>query len=167
MNFTLNRILISFALGFVLAALTTELAYFFLKKENRAPTVVEILIPSGTAEKIRQGQGGQLGIPDDMQFVVGDTIKVINEDSENHILGPLWIPTGSSASLTLEAEQHLVYECTFQPDNYFGLTVQEPVTWRTRVYGIFFAGFPLSMIFAVYSGLIPSGKKKETNDRPA
>lgn len=162
MKFTLNRILISFVLGFAIAALTTELAYFFLKKENRAPTVVEILIPAGTAEKIREGLGSQLDIPDNMQFVVGDTIKVINQDDENHILGPLWIPAESSASLKLEAEQHLAYECSFQPDNYFGLTVQEPVTWRTRVYGIFFAGFPLSMIFVVYSGLIPFGRKKET-----
>ena len=129
MNFSLKRILFSFVLGFALAAITTETAYFFLKRENRPPEVVEIHIPAGTAEKIRQGNGGQLGIPDEMTFVVGDTIKVINDDSENHILGPLWIPAGSSASLKLESEQHLAYECTFQPDNYFGLNVQEPVTW--------------------------------------
>lgn len=162
MKLTLNRILISFIFGFAIAALTTEVAYFFLKKENREPKVVEIIIPSGTAEKIRQGQGGQLGIPESMTFVVGDTIRVVNQDGENHILGPLWIPAGSSASLKLEAEQHLAYECTFQQDNYFGLTVQEPVTWKTRAFGIFFAGFPLSVIFSVYSGLIPTGKKKES-----
>lgn len=161
MNFSVGRILISFVLGFALAALTTELAYVFLKRENRPPEVVEIVIPDGTAEQIRQGGGGQLGIPESMQFVVGDTIKVVNNDNENHILGPLWIPAGSSASLKLEAEQHLAYECTFQPDNYFGLDVREPVTWSTRAWGIFLAGFPLSMIFAIYSGLIPA-KKKET-----
>lgn len=161
MNFSIGRILISLALGFGLAALTTELAYVFLQRENRPPKVVEIVIPAGTAEQIRQGGGGQLGVPESMQFVVGDTIKVVNNDSENHILGPLWIPAGSSASLKLESEQHLAYECTFQPDKYFGLDVREPVTWSTRVWGIFLAGFPLSMIFAIYSGLIPA-KKKET-----
>lgn len=161
MNFSIGRILISLLLGFGLAALTTELAYVFLQRENRPPKVVEIVIPAGTAEQIRQGGGGQLGVPESMQFVVGDTIKVVNNDSENHILGPLWIPAGSSASLKLESEQHLAYECTFQPDKYFGLDVREPVTWSTRVWGIFLAGFPLSMIFAIYSGLIPA-KKKET-----
>lgn len=160
MNFSIGRILISFVLGFALAAVTTELAYVFLKRENRPPKVVEIVIPDGTAEQIRQGEGGQLGIPESMQFVVGDTIKVVNNDSENHILGPLWIPAGSSASLKLEAEQHLAYECTFQPDNYFGLDVREPVTWGTRAWGIFLAGFPLAMIFAIYSGLIPAKKKE-------
>lgn len=162
MKFTLKRVLLSFVFGFALAALTTELAYFFLKKENRPPTIVEISIPAGTAEKIRQGQDNDLNLPEDMHFVVGDTIKVINQDTENHILGPLWIPAGSSASLKLESEQHLAFECSFEADNYFGLTVQEPVTWGTRLYGIFFAGFPLSMIFVVYSGLIPAGKKKAT-----
>ncbi|MCQ3935933.1 MAG: hypothetical protein DPW18_02680 [Chloroflexi bacterium] len=162
MNFTLKRILVSFVLGLALGALTTELAYFFLKRENREPAVVEILIPPGTAEKIRRGEGEQLDLPDTMQFVVGDTIKVINEDSENHNLGPLWIPAGSSASLKLDSEENLAYECSFQADNYFGLTVREPVTWRTRLFGIFLAGFPLSMIFVIYSGLIPGGRKKET-----
>lgn len=162
MNFTWKRILISFVLGFAIAAVTTEFAYFLFKRENREPMIVEIVIPPGTAEQVRQGNKGQLEIPDDMSFVVGDTLKVINHDSENHMLGPLWIPAGSSASLALEAEQNLIYECSFQPENYFGLNVREPVTWRTRVSGISFAGLPLSVVFAVYSGLIPAGKKKKT-----
>jgi hypothetical protein len=161
MNFTWKRILLSFALGFAIAGATTEFAYFLFKRENREPMVVEIVIPPGAAEQIRNGSGGQLGIPKDMNFVVGDTLKVVNRDSENHTLGPLWIPAGSSASMKLEAEEQLLYECTFQPENYFGLNVREPVTWRTRVSGIFFAGFPLSVLFAVYSGLIPSSKKKK------
>lgn len=161
MNFTWKRILLSFVLGFAAAALSAEFAYFLFKRENREPMIVEIVIPSGTAEEIRQGNAAELGIPKDMNFVVGDILKVVNQDSENHVLGPLWIPPGSSASMKLEAEESLLYECSFQPENYFGLTVREPVTWRTRISGIFFAGFPLSMMFAVYSGLIPGRKKKE------
>lgn len=161
MTFTWRRILLSFVLGFISAAATTEFAYFLFKRENREPMVVEIVIPPGTAEEIRQGNLAELGIPKDMNFVVGDILTVVNQDSENHVLGPLWIPPGSSASMKLEAEESLLYECSFQPENYFGLTVREPVTWRTRISGIFFAGFPLSMMFAVYSGLIPARKKKE------
>jgi len=161
MNFTWKRILLSFALGLISAAATTELAYFLFKRENREPMIVEIIIPSGTAEEIRQGDIAELEIPKDMNFVVGDILKVVNQDSENHILGPLWIPAGVSASMKLDAEESLLYECSFQPENYFGLTVREPVTWRTRLSGIFFAGFPLSVMFAVYSGLIPARNKKE------
>lgn len=160
MNFSVKRVLLSFLLGLVLAAITTELSYALLKKENREPMVVEMTIPAGTAEMIRAGEA-PLEIPKDMRFVVGDTLKVINQDSENHQLGPLWIPANSSASQKLETEENMVVECTFQAGNYMGITVQEPVTWRTRISGIFFAGFPLGMMFAVYSGLVGGNKKKE------
>ena len=96
--------------------------------------------------------------------MVGDTLKVINQDSENHKLGPLWIPANSSATQQLGTEENLIVECSFQASNYIGFTVQEPVTWRTRLSGMFFAGFPLSMIFAVYGGLVGSQKKKEKNE---
>lgn len=166
MNFSFKRILIAFLLGIAVAAVTTELSYFFLKKENRAPGVIELVIPAGTAELIRSGESPPQ-IPKDMRFVVGDTLQVVNRDSENHQLGPLWIPANSSASQKLETEENMVVECTFQAGSYMGITVQEPVTWRTRISGIFFAGFPLGMMFAVYSGLIGSDKKKETKERVA
>lgn len=159
MNFNPTRIIFAFALGVAFGALMTELAYLSLKKENREPTLIELVIPAGTAELIRQG-GIPLEIPRDMRFVVGDTLKVINQDNENHQLGPLYIPAQSSASLKLDAEENMVFECSFQVGNYLGITVQEPVTWRTRISGYFFSGFPLGMIFAVYSGLIVSKKKK-------
>lgn len=166
MNFTFKRIALSFLLGLTLAAITTELAYFFLKKENREPGIVELVIQAGTGESLRAGET-PLDIPRDMRFVVGDTLTVINQDNENHQLGPLWIPANSSASLKLETEENLVVECSFQTGSYMGITVQEPVTWRTRVSGIFFAGFPLGMMFAVYSGLIGTQKKKAGNERPS
>lgn len=164
MNFSVRRILISFLLGLVLAAITTELAYFLLKKENREPGVIEMVIPAGTAELIRAGEVPP-EIPRDMRFVVGDTLKVINQDNENHQLGPLWIPANSSATQKLETEENMIVDCSFQAGSSMGITVQEPVTWRTRISGIFFAGFPLGMMFAVYSGLIGSDKKKEKKER--
>ena len=164
MNFSVRRVIISFLLGIAVAAITTELAYFLLKKENREPGVIEMVIPAGTAELIRAGEAPP-EIPKDMRFVVGDTLKIINQDNENHQLGPLWIPANSSASQKLTTEENMVVECTFQAGSYMGITVQEPVTWRTRISGIFFAGFPLGMMFAVYSGLIGPDKIKENKER--
>jgi hypothetical protein len=161
MNFTAKRIFISFLLGLGLAAISTELSYFFLKKENREPGVIELVIPAGTGELVRAGEAPP-NIPRDMRFVVGDTLTVVNQDGESHQLGPLWIPANSSASQKLETEENLMVECTFQAGSYMGITVQEPVTWRTRISGIFFAGFPLGAMFAVYSGLIGTQKKKVT-----
>ncbi len=61
----------------------------------------------------------------------------------------------------------MIFECSFQTGNYLGITVQEPVTWRTRISGIFFAGFPLGAMFAVYSGLVGPQQKKEKDEAAA
>jgi hypothetical protein len=96
-----------------------------------------------------------------MSFVIGDTLVVINQDNVDHQLGPMWVPAGTSASMNLATEESFSLECSFQPTRYFGLDVHPPVTLGTRISGIVFAGFPLSALFAVYSLLIKTDKKKK------
>ena len=156
----IKRIIISITLGILLAAIFTEVSYRILKRENRAPERIELIIPAGTADEIAKGLVPPT-IPEDMTFVVGDTLVVVNQDSMDHRLGPLWIPSGTSASLNLDTEQNYAFECSFQPTKVFGLDVHEPVTPITRLTGILFAGFPLGALFAVYSILLASDKKKE------
>lgn len=160
MNFSIKRITLSFLLGLALGAAMTEASYFLLKKENREPGVIELVIPAGTGGLIRAGETPP-DIPKDMRFVVGDTLKVINEDGESHQLGPLWIPANATATLKMETEENYMYECSFQTGSYMGVTIMEPVTWRTRIYGVTFAGFPLGAMFAVYGGLV-GGRKRKT-----
>jgi hypothetical protein len=155
-----KRVVISMLLGILLAGITTEAAYQLLKRENREPQRIELVIPAGTGARVEQGQAPP-GIPDSMAFVVGDTLVIINQDSVDHQLGPLWIPAGSSASMTLDTAERFAYECSFQPTKYLGVDVNPPVTWGTRLQGIFFAGLPMGALFAVYSMLI-SPRKKET-----
>ena len=159
----IKRIVISMLLGVVLAAITTEASYQVLKRENREPQRVELVIPAGTAQSIAHGETPP-SIPDDMTFVVGDTFVVINQDEVDHQLGPLWIPAGTSASLNLDTEENYVLECSFQSTKIFGLDVLQPVTFGTRLTGILFAGFPLGALFAVYSILLVPEKKKETDE---
>ncbi len=154
-----KRIVLSVLLGLTLAVLTTEISYRLLRRENRAPKRIELVIPPGSAERVARGEAPP-DIPEELTFVVGDTLVVVNQDSASHQLGPLWIPAGSAASLTLESEQNYAMECSFQPSRIFGLDVREPVTLATRLTGIFFAGLPLSALFAVYSLVIGSGKGK-------
>ena len=158
---TLKRIVISMLLGVLLAAITTEIAYQLLKRENREPQRIELVIPAGTAEDIAKGEA-PLSIPEDMNFVVGDTLVVVNRDNVDHQLGPLWIPAGTSASLFLDSEQKYSMECSFQPARVFDIDVLQPVTLGTRLTGILFAGFPLGALFAVYSTLIGKDTKKKT-----
>ncbi len=157
MSTILKRITLSFLIGFTIAALTTEISYRLQRRENREAKRIEIVIPAGTAEKVAKGQKPP-EIPQEMQFVLGDVLVVINQDTVPHQLGTLWVPPGHSASLVLGNVENLALECSFQPTRYFGLDVREPVTWRTRLSGILFAGIPLGGLFAVYGILL--GKSK-------
>ena len=137
-----------------------EVAYQLLKRENREPQRVELVIPAGTADKVADGETPP-GIPEDMTFVVGDTFVVVNQDNVDHQLGPLWIPSGTSASLNLDTEENYVLDCSFQTTSIFGLDVRQPVTLGTRITGMLFAGFPLGALFAVYSILLTKDKKEK------
>jgi len=158
-NQTIKRIIYSLLLGLLLGAVISEIPFLFLQETARPPEQITLVIPNGTAEQVERGEQPPT-IPENMVFVVGDTLTVKNEDSVDHKLGPLWIPKNSSAQLSLDQEESLAYECSFQPGKYLGLDVQEPLTIGTRVYGIIYAGLPLGVLIALYSLVMPSKKKE-------
>lgn len=148
------RLLISMVLGFLIAVLVNEFSFVFLKSEaGRGPARIELVIPAGTAAKVAVGKSDAT-LPDKMVFVQGDTLVVINQDSADHHLGALFIPSNTSASLILNQAASLTYACSFEPTQYFGLDVREPVTVDTRIYGLIISGLPLGIIFYLYSILV-------------
>ena len=153
------RIIISILIGLLLGTAINEVSFLFLRDTARAPKVIELVIPKGTAEEVARGETPPT-IPDSMIFVVGDTLLVKNNDTANHQLGPLWIPAGSSASLSLNDAQSYTYSCSFQPGQYFGIDVHEALTLGTRLYGILYTGLPLGIVIASYSLIMPVKKKK-------
>jgi hypothetical protein len=154
----IKRILISLVIGLVIGIAINEITFMFLRQTARPPKVIELIIPNGTAARVARGETPPT-IPDSMTFVVGDTLVVKNDDSANHELGPLWIPAGSSASLSLDAVQSYAYACSFQPGKYFGLDVHEPLTLTIRLYGILFSSIPSGALIALYSLIMPVKKK--------
>jgi len=138
-------------------------AFYRLQKESheRAPQQVELLIPSGTAERVSRGETVP-SIPEEMVFIVGDVLVVKNEDTVNHQLGPLWIPANSSASLALDNANRYVESCSFQPTQYLGLDVRQATTLGTRLQALIVAG-PGTIIFLfIYSlALFPLDKEKK------
>lgn len=154
-SFVIRRVLISLAIGLVIGAAVSEIPFIFLRETARPPQVIEILIPNGTAERVARGEVPPT-IPTSMIFVTGDTLVVKNEDISDHQLGPLWIPAGTSASLSLNIVESYAYTCSFQPTKYIDLDVREPLTIGTRIYGILFAGLPLGGLLALYSIVMPS-----------
>ena len=150
----LLRMSLFLVIGLVFGLFVSEASFAFLKSEaGRAPSRIELVIPAGTAEKIARGETEE-SLPLNMVFVSGDVLVVRNEDSEPHSLGPLLIPAGSSASLNLDQADNLAMSCSFQPSQYMGLDVREPVTFATRLYGLFFAGVPLGVMLGLYSFVV-------------
>jgi hypothetical protein len=149
-------------IGVLIAVAINEVSFLFLKSEaGRAPGRIELVIPAGTAGKIARGEA-ETTIPDDLVLVTGDVLVVKNEDSVTHTLGPLFIPAGSSASLNLDQAENLAMSCSFQPGQYMGLNVKEPVDWGTRAFALFLSGVPLGLLLALYSFLVWPIQKNET-----
>ncbi|HEX9386694.1 MAG TPA: hypothetical protein VF918_10285 [Anaerolineales bacterium] len=158
-NFVIKRILLAIGLGLLGGVLISEVPFLFLRDTARMPREIVLTIPAGTADQVARGEQPP-SIPQNMMFVVGDRLLVKNDDSVDHKLGPLWIPANSSAQLLLDQEESFAYECSFQPGNYFGLDVREPLTTGTRIYGIIYVALPLSILIALYSFILPSKKKE-------
>ena len=146
-----RRFTFSMLAGLLFGVGISELTFYFLNTgETRPPQVVELNIPAGTAGRVALGQSDP-ALPSDMFFVVGDTLMVNNLDSVVHQLGPLFIPSGSSASLKLDTEQDYAFACSFTPSKYIGLNVRPPLTLVTRILGILEAGLPMGILIALYS----------------
>ncbi len=153
-RFVALRLFLSMVLGFLIAVGVNEFSFLFLKSEaGRGPERIELVIPAGTAAKVALGEA-EPTLPEKMVFVQGDTLVVINQDSVDHRLGALFIPSNTSASLILSQAASLTYACSFEPTQYFGLDVREPVTLDTRIYGLIISGLPLGIIFYIYSILV-------------
>jgi len=157
-NTILKRILVSLLVGLLLGLAINEFTFYFLKETARPPQEIVLTIPAGTAEQVARGEQPP-SIPENMVFVVGDMLIVQNEDIVDHKLGPLWIPANTSASLSLDQEESLAFECSFQPGKYFGLDVREALTTSTRLFGILYSGLPMALLIALYSLAMPVKKK--------
>jgi len=145
----LTRTMISLLVGILIAGIISELSYQLIgDKTSRAAKVVELVIPAGTGAKVALGESV---MPKEQNFVVGDTLVVNNQDTVAHVLGPVFIPAGSSASLKLARLENISYTCSFQPTKVFGLNVNEALTIDTRIQGILLSGLPMGFLLALYS----------------
>jgi hypothetical protein len=153
---------ISLFIGILIVGIMTEASYRFqTRSQDRDRKNITLVIPNGTADLVKSGEASP-EIPKDMVFVVGDVLTVINKDHADHQLGPLFIPQGTSATLTFNRVENLTYACTFRTDKYLGLEVKAPLTLYTRLMGILSAGIPLGTLIALYVVFaIQPGLKKE------
>jgi len=154
----LKRVVVSLALGLLIGIAITEIPIILQHESARGPKEIVLTIPDGTAEQVARGEQPP-SIPQNMAFVVGDTLVVNNEDSVDHKLGPLWIPAHASARMKFNQRDNLSYECSFQSGNYLGLEIDDPLTIATHLVGIFGTGVPLAVLMALYSLVLPVKKE--------
>jgi hypothetical protein len=140
------------AMAFVL--IVNEVFFLLQKDKNdRAPQTMQLVIPEGTSELVKKGHAAPT-IPEEMVFVVGDVLEVVNEDSVDHQLGPIWVPPGTTGSLMLEDANKYAYSCSFAPSRYLGIDVREATTIGTRLVALFFATPPMAIFLFIYSLLV-------------
>lgn len=150
----LVRLVIVAVVSLLFVTLFNEGAYLIQREDyDRAPTVIQLVVPSGTAARVSAGEPVP-SIPEDMVFVVGDTLEVKNEDIEVHQLGPLTVPPGATARLVMEKADKYAYSCSFQPSRYLGLDVRQATTFMTRLTALLIATPTTAAFLFIYSLLV-------------
>ena len=156
----LLRLGLILGLSIVFVAIFNE-AVFLLQKDphDRAPQTIELVIPKGTAARVEAGEDDPT-IPEEMVFVLGDTLLVRNDDTTSHQLGPIWVPAGASASLAMGEPAKLAYSCSFSTTRYLNLDVRQPTTLGTRITALLLAAPTMAALIYIYSLLVfPLGGK--------
>lgn len=150
----ITRLIVVLAISIAAALLINEGAYLIQRdKTDRPPQTVELVIPAGTAERVAQGEAAP-GIPEKMTFIVGDVLEVKNEDSVDHQLGPVWVPSGSTGKIVLKDANRYAYSCSFVPSRYLGLDVREGTVFSDRILGLALAAPTIAVLVFIYSLLI-------------
>jgi hypothetical protein len=145
------RFVIVLVVSLVLVGAFNELMHLLQREEyDRAPKVIQLVVPAGSAERIAAGETIP-SIPEEMIFVVGDTLEVLNEDSAVHQLGPLTVPPGATARMVMEQADKYAYSCSFQPSRYLGLDVRQATTLSTRLTGLIVATPATVAFLFIYS----------------
>lgn len=147
----LRRLGIILGVSIIVSAIINEAA-FRLQPGNvdRNAMTIELVIPAGTAEKVAAGEAVP-AIPEEMVFVLGDVLVVRNEDVETHVLGPLLVPPGTSASMSMDQAENIALDCSFQASSYLGVEVKAPTTLKTRLLALSFAAPPTTVVLFLYS----------------
>lgn len=162
------RMAIGIAIGCAFGWVLSSFGSFFVTEVDtgtRDPEQVTLIIPYGTADNLAAGAPVR-EIPANLRFVQGDVLVVKNEDKVAHQMGPLFVPSNSSAALSLDEATIYSYQCSFEPSRNIGLTVLPRVTAGTRANAILAIGLPTGMMLAVYSYMLDGKKKKKELPQP-
>jgi len=160
------RLFISLIVCLIFGFLVSEASFQVLTNgEVDSKDEISITIPLGTADRIRNGFSVP-SIPENIVFYEGDRIVVNNEDSENHQLGPIWVPPNSQGVLNLQNSDNYSLTCTFQPGKIMGIEVRPRITNYVRFQGLLAIGLPSGVLSFLFSLIVfPIQKQLDLEDR--
>ena len=83
----------------------------------------DYLVPPGTADRIAAGAAVEI-VPAELVVKVGDAIRIVNNDTEDHIVGVFFVAAGETLTQRFNSEGVLEGECSVHPSGAFTLRVE-------------------------------------------
>jgi hypothetical protein len=80
------------------------------------------VIPEGTAARINAGEKVEI-VPAELTVSIGDTIRIVNDDIVDHIVGVFYVGAGETLTQRFQSAGVLEGECSIHPSGAFKLTV--------------------------------------------
>lgn len=84
----------------------------------------DYLIPAGTADRIAAGEGVEI-VPAELVVRVGESIRIVNEDDTDHLVGLFFVGAGQTLTQRFRSPGTLEGECSVHPSGQFSITVVE------------------------------------------
>ena len=78
-------------------------------------STVEVVIPEGTGEAIDAGEPVD-AVPTVIDLGVGDTLRIVNEDTRPHVLGPWTVLPGEEVTYTFDQAEDFSAACSAHVD---------------------------------------------------
>lgn len=84
----------------------------------------DYLIPAGTAARLDAGEAIEI-VPAELVVEVGDALRIVNEDSSDHVVGVFFVAAGETLTQRFNSTAVLEGECSVHPSGAFTLRVVE------------------------------------------
>ncbi|MDJ0769057.1 MAG: hypothetical protein QNJ12_09695 [Ilumatobacter sp.] len=83
----------------------------------------DYVIPLGTADRMANGEPVQI-VPAELTVRVGDAIRIVNDDSEDHVVGVFFVASGETLTQRFNSAGVLEGECSVHESGSFTLRVE-------------------------------------------
>ena len=90
--------------------------------DSTASGVQEIVVPRGTAEKIKAGETVDV-MPSLIEVKVGEDLVLTNDDTYTHVIGPQMVKAGESVTLNFGAPGSYQGYCEINADREYKIVV--------------------------------------------